>query len=127
MKLDPDCIRSILLIMESTPHGKGIPFQQVLESLPKYSTDDISYSILKMREGGLIRANLSAYDNEIQVYKLLDITYDGHQFLAEIRDNKIWGGIKSVSKEVGANSISALTMIASEVVTSLIKSYFGLA
>lgn len=126
MKLNPDCIRSILLTMESAPYGKELPFQQVLDSLPKYTSDDISYSVLKMVEGDLIRANLKVYDNKIHIYKLIDITYTGHQFLAEIRDNKVWGGIKSVSKKIGVNSVPALTMIASNVVTSLIKAHFGL-
>jgi len=38
----------------------------------------------------------------------------------------VWNGVKSVAGKVGATSLSALTQIATNVVTELIKAQFGL-
>ena len=55
-----------------------------------------------------------------------DLTPKGHEFLANIREPKIWNGIKMVSAKIGSASLDALTQIASNVVTELIKTQFGI-
>lgn len=64
-------------------------------------------------------------DNFTQVYCLNDLTYDGHQFLADIRSNDIWIKTKSVASKVGSMSVSAIIQIASSVVSSVIKGELG--
>ena len=55
-----------------------------------------------------------------------DLSPAGHEFLANIRKDTVWNGVKSVAGKVGATSLSALTQIAANVVTELVKAQFGL-
>lgn len=126
MKLNPDCIRDILLKMEDTPYQEDIYPDQLYETLPDYAHDEIDYTILKMNEAGFISATIQKYlDGSVDI-TIHDITYNGHQFLANIRSNNIWNNVKEVSKKVGSNSLSAISQIATGVITEIIKSQLGL-
>ena len=126
MKLNPDCIRDILLYMEDAPYGEEICPDQLFNALPNYSPDEISYAVMKMDEAGFVNASIEKYIDGSAEFVLLDITYSGHQFLSNIRENKIWSGVKSIAGKVGATSLEAFTQIASGVITELIKAHFGL-
>lgn len=126
MKLNPDCIRDILLKMEDAPYQEDIYPNQLYETLPDYARDEIDYAILKMREAGFISANIQKYlDGSVDI-TIHDITYNGHQFLANIRSNNVWDNVKEVSKKVGSNSLSAISQIATGIITEIIKSQLGL-
>lgn len=121
MKLNLDCIRHILLHMENCAYGETIYPNQLYPALPNYTSDEIDYSILKLHEAGFIQATIEKYiDGTIDI-KIHDITYNGHQFLANIHENKIWSATKTVMGKIGATSIQAATEIATGVVTELIK------
>lgn len=62
----------------------------------------------------------------VKIDKVNDITYAGHQFLANIRDDKIWKGVKGIARKIGSTSLEAFTQIASNVITELIKAQFGI-
>ncbi len=125
MKLNPDCLRDILLTMEETEFLESLSQQELYNSLPKYSHDEIDYSVLKLNEAGFVRADIQKYlDGSIDI-ELLDITYNGHQFLSNIRSNNVWNNVKEVSKKVGSNSIQAITQIATSIITEIIKSQLG--
>lgn len=127
VKLNLDCIRDILLCMEKAEYMETLSMPQVYEALPSYSHEDINYSALKLAEAGLIDATTISYDGAIDtVAELNDILFEGHEFLANIREATIWNGVKSVAAKVGSQSLSALIQIASNVVVELIKAQFGL-
>lgn len=90
MKLNVDCIRAILLEVEKVPYGESLPFQTLVSALSDYSTDDISYSVLKLKEADYIEAIILHADDTAIIYEITDITYNGHQFLETIRDAKVW-------------------------------------
>lgn len=126
MKLNPDCIRDVLLQMEELPYQEEMDVIQLHDFLDDYSHDEIDYTVLKLHEAGFIQAHIQKYlSGNIDII-LLDITYNGHQFLANIRSNSIWNNVKEVSKKVGSNSLSALSQIATSVITEIIKSQLGL-
>ena len=126
MKLNPDCIRDILLYMEEATYGEEICPNQLYNALQNYSHDEINYSVLKMHEARFINATIEKYIDGSTEFVLLDITYSGHQFLSNIRESKIWNGVKSIAGKIGATSMEAFTQIASNVITELIKVQFGL-
>lgn len=80
MKLNVDCIRAILLEVEKVPYGESLPFQTLVSALSDYSTDDISYSVLKLKEADYIEAIILHADDTAIIYEITDITYNGHQF-----------------------------------------------
>lgn len=126
MKLNPDCMRDILLVMENAGYLEELSPSTVYKNLPNYAEDEINYSIIKLKEAGFIDAIIREYNNGIAILRLDDITYTGHQFLADIRSENIWNDVKEVSKKVGSNSISALSQIATSVISAIIKNQLGL-
>ena len=123
MKLNPDCVRDILLIIETTTSFDDIFYYEAsnhasFTNLKKYSHAETIYHIRQCNLHGFLYAvdwNLEA-DVSVQ-----DLTPLGHQFLADIRSDNIWTKTKSVSKKVGSASVSALMQIATGVVTQIIK------
>lgn len=132
MRLNPDCMRAVLLEMEKTAYGQSMTAMEVVEALPEFCQDDVAYSIYKLYEAGFLDVKLGKtylYEEvktQIKIDRINDITYAGHQFLANIREDNIWKGVKGVAKKVGSTSIDAFTQIASNVITELIKAQFGI-
>ncbi|BDZ81378.1 DUF2513 domain-containing protein [Claveliimonas bilis] len=125
MYLNPDCMRDILLLVESTPFRQKVPVETLYDNL-SYSQDEITYACIKMIEADFISAIWSEFDDKIAIYFISDIRYSGHQFLANIRSDNIWNNVKEISKKIGSNSVSSISQIASGVVTAIIKSQLGL-
>jgi len=122
MKLNPDCVRDILLLVE-----KKVDFGMFLElnvssphkDLSSYSHPEILYHISQCEKAGLIDS-ASYYDDGDGV-DVGDLSPLGHQLLADIRSDTVWSKTKTVSKKVGSTSLNALVQIATGVVTQIIK------
>lgn len=126
MKLNPDCIRDLLLAIEDvTEPGCFWAYNEedVQPSLRKYSPSEIEYHLSQAEMSDLIILN-GCSDG---VSMVEDLTPNGHEFLANIRENTVWNGVKEVSGKIGSTSLSTLTTISSNVITELIKSYFLLS
>ena len=127
MQLNPDCIRDILITMEKQPFNHPVNFDDMLPLLENhYDSNVVEYNALKLKEAGFIRAITSSDTEGEYLVTFFDITYSGHQFLANIRSDNIWNDVKEVSKKVGTNSVSALYQIASGVIAAIIKAQLGL-
>ncbi|WP_101698533.1 DUF2513 domain-containing protein [Clostridium minihomine] len=126
MRLNPDCVRDILLYIENAPYREIITPEEIVENVSGYNLDEIEYACEKLEEGNLINADIKTYsDGNLAIY-ISSISYNGHQFLENIRKDEIWDGVKNVASKIGTNSLSALSQISSSVVLSLIKAHFGL-
>lgn len=55
-------------------------------------------------------------------FKIIDITWDGHDFLNNIKEPSIWEATKNGAKKIGTTSASAIAFIAKEIVKNLIAS-----
>ncbi|MCL2854954.1 MAG: DUF2513 domain-containing protein [Defluviitaleaceae bacterium] len=137
MKLDLECIRSILIWIEEnqvmkkkgnkddgsfTGKPKKIISKDIIESGKlDYSEEDILYSLLQMNESGLIKADWVKNDIGPNYYKIRDITPEGHDFLGNIRSNDNWDKTKSAASKVGATTLKAMVDIAGKVVSGIIK------
>lgn len=128
MKLNPDCIRDLLLVIEEAVapfelwQYDGENPEDVETSLQSYTSDEILYHLNQMEKADLIETDPCCGE----IVLVIDLTPNGHEFLANIRENTIWNGVKEVSGKVGASSLNALSTIASNVITQLIKAHFGL-
>lgn len=139
MRLDLDCVRDILLCIEENTdlhhdchfievdrfdidsNEKDFPpYQNDLQK--NYDNNTLLYHVYYCINAGLIRKGMK-YDDMLRIS---DLTPAGHEFLNNIREDNIWNGIKSVSSKVGAKSLEAVTQIASNVITELIKTHFGI-
>lgn len=99
-----------------------IPFPEYQTALLKdFSNDELIYHINYCME-----ANLLSSDSPYNAYQIViqDLTPKGHEFLENIRDNKIWSGVKDVAAKVGSKSLDSVSLIASNIITQLIRAYF---
>ena len=123
MKLNYDCVRDVMLYLEKNLNF-GNPIRDTNITL-NYDIKDIRYSLLKLHEINYLDGSVSKYmDGEYSVITT-DITFYGHKFIGEIQSDTIWDKTKSVSKDLGIQTINGITQIASSVISSLILSKLG--
>lgn len=129
MKLNVNCIRDVLLELEKLPFQQSCKMSELITALPKYDADDITYTCFKLAEADYITIQTISSINSAgpSIRCINDITYSGHQFIANIRSDSVWNNVKEVSKKVGSNSIGAISQIAHSVVTEIIKAQLGLS
>lgn len=126
MKLNPDCMRDILIEIETIPFGNHISFASLQERLPSYQEDELKYSCLKLYEADFIEVLKRDSNHGTLILQIRDITYSGHQFLADIRSDNVWGKTKNVMTKIGTTSVSSISQIASGILTVIIKNELGL-
>jgi len=101
MRLDQDCVRDLLLELESK-----LSFNQPifiddfkeLETVSSYGYEISVYALLKMIEAKFVNANVTYAGNEIYQLAISSLTWDGHQFLDTIRDHEVWKETKAATK-----------------------------
>ena len=89
MKLNQDCIRDLLLYLE-----ENLKLNDYLSisniSLKNYSSEELLYTADKLYEAGYLKCSRKVYDNTDLMIFVSSITYTGHQFLDNIRDDKVF-------------------------------------
>ena len=128
MKLNPDCIRDILFAIEDlSTYGSFLTSDQLLNTkfLSNYSNEEVLYHLNQLY--------LSNYIIVPKKYKLIEGTFFvndlsplGHEFISNIRKNTNWNKVKSISKEVGSETLTSLKSIAETVISTAIKKSLGL-
>lgn len=123
MRLNPDCIRDILMeIEENTSFGTFYEYPSKKSDndsrLAKYDRNTVLYHIKQ--------CELSGYLTDVHWYMepsclVVDLSPTAHQFLADIREDTNWNKTKDIAKSVGSNSLDALKQIASGVIATLIQ------
>lgn len=142
MKLNPDCIRDILLtVEEKTSPSSQFVYKPSEEYIDSFLLDDESEE-----EPQIIYEKLKSYTDEEILYHInqcelsgfftevnwctgylcfiQDLSPLGHQFLADIRSDTNWNKTKSIAKTVGSTSLTAIKDIAATVISEVIKSQF---
>lgn len=127
MKLNLDCMRDILLAVETLGFDESLYFDDLSEKLPDYSTYELHYGCYKLYEAKLIDLVNFEIDGAVtpRTHEILDITFAGHEFLAKIRDRQRWGTIKSGASAIRDYSLSAISAIAEGVTSAAINAYFA--
>lgn len=127
MKLNLDCIRDILLAVESMDYGTVWEFDDLVNNLPSYSDSELQYHCQKLTEAGFLDTlSVRTFTSPCEICTIKDLTYNGHQFLANIRSNSNWNKTKEIAKSVGSESISAIRDIATSVITNIIQNQLHL-
>ena len=127
MKLNPDCVRDILITVESMDYGNVWTIKHLSKCLPEYTEDELQYHCTKLHAAGYLDAiTIKMLRAPVQIARIHDLTYEGHQFLADIRSDTNWSKTKEIAKSVGSSSLNALKEIATGVVTSVIQNQLGL-
>lgn len=125
MKLNPDCVRDILIEVEnvSTPTLVcTIDKDSLSDTLGKYSWLEIVYHINQCEMADLIYGVL-VFESDGYA-DISDLTPYGHEFLANIRKDTNWNKTKTIAEKIGSFSLSALKDIASNVIATAISTQF---
>lgn len=80
----------------------------------KYDIDNIKYCIYQLEEEGFIKGGVTNGGGRIMSIEIDDITWAGYDLLNNIKDDNLWGLIKSKLGDVSKFSISVLSAIAKE-------------
>lgn len=128
MKLNSDCIRDILITVETMDYGAVCTLPMLCEKLCNYSEEELNYHCLQLIDAGFLNAKaINTMGSTVpQVWRIFDLTFPSHQFLSDIRSETTWSKTKDIAKSVGSESLHALKDIAVGVVTSTIQSKLGL-
>ena len=126
MKLDINCVRSVLLELESLPSGR-FTYYHFPESVKSYGDDNVYYCLAKLVEANYVNGNF--YRSEagtILQCEVFDMTFAGHQFLETIRPKSVWQKVLPVVENVGSFSIQTITEVATSVISQAIAVQLGL-
>lgn len=125
MKLNPDCVRDILLAVEEHSElGKYVDFEYASDytQTEKYSDQEVGYHINQCSMSGLL---VDVRWDLLGNCSIKDISPSGHEFLANIRADNNWNKVKKTASEIGSNSLSVLTQIATSVISGAISANLG--
>jgi Hypothetical protein (DUF2513). len=127
LKLNRECVRDILLVLEEFKYDEILNTTDLKENerLSKYDFFEAVYAIEKLKEAGYINGKVLYADNTVYDVSVKSITWDGHQFLDNIRDDGIWKVTKNIASKFSSVSISMLSNIASTVISQLISKELG--
>ena len=123
MKLNPDCLRAILLSVEDETDldtSLVIGPYEIPSCLLDFPQNEVMYHIKQAEMSSLILVDRWFVDGSCLIEYL---TPDGHQFIGNIQSEKLWSRVKNVAKEAGVNTIPALVQIASNLALSAIQSH----
>lgn len=110
MKLIHDCVRDVMLyVEENLIDDKIMDIQTIAKNLSTYSLADINYTCKKLDEAGYLIVNPLSFDCNI----VTEMTYNGHLFLDDIRDDGVWKAVKSKASKVAGVSLPILQQLAS--------------
>ena len=118
MKRNMDLIRKILLKAEEHPDG-FMPHNFVIEG---FDENTMGYHIYLMGQAGLV----DVLDRNLDMARspsaiLLNLTWQGHEFLENSRNPNIWEQAKSVIGKAGEGSFA----VWQSVLTDLVKRSIG--
>lgn len=124
MKLNYDCVRSVLLTVEKSKtideelNLNPLTVETIFEQLPKYEDNEILYTIEKLKEAGYINAALQFAAGHFIDGAVSSITYSGHEYLDNIREPEVWRKVKAMLKNAGAITLPLVSQAAQMLIGS---------
>lgn len=130
MRLNQDCLRELLLEVESKLELNGsIAYKNIekMEINTKFSSDEIIYHLEKLNEAGFLKVKFFYYTKRNKYNLSIEsITWEGHKFLDTIRDDVVWDNSKKIVSKFSSVSITMISDIASNVISQIISKQMGI-
>lgn len=129
LKLDPVCIRALLLTLENIlKFGNDLEwpyasFKDVCdyELMHPFSREAIAYATIKLVEAEYICARVDTGDNRCVIMGYSSITYEGHEFLEGVRHSRNWDSIRKMSGVIENASLAVIKAISEGVAKAAIS------
>lgn len=126
MKLNPDCIRDILLVVEKETDLNTqfrYPIETVDDLIGSYTQEEVLYHIKQCELSGMF-AKIKWY-NATMGCVVFYLSPAGHEFLSNIKDDGNWSKTKEMAGKVGSFSLNVLKEIAVSVIASVLTKELG--
>lgn len=122
MKRDYDLLREILLKVEEEYKGGLIQWKMAdLESVFSREKNVVEDHMLQLVEKGFLRPQIDrSWRNGSSVY-FGGISFDGHDFLDNIRDEKVWRKTKEGARQIGSFSLDVIRDVAKAIINKKVK------
>lgn len=118
LKLDFDIVRKLLLYIEENVYRNNF----LMLSSYNNDTEEEIYAAIKLHEAGFIDAHINKFiDGNIRII-VRSITWNGHEFLDNIRPETSWKKTKNIAQKIGGASLNILSDISAKVTADIIKS-----
>ena len=123
MKLNLDCIRDILFVVENNAtYSNDVSEETIFKELDsKYPREEILYHVRQCEHSGLFLKVVHYFGG----FSIQDLSPYGHQFINDIRQDNNWNRTKDIAKNVGSFSLDVLKDISSQVISTLISNQLG--
>jgi hypothetical protein len=124
MKRDMDLIRSLLLDIEEAAvpmRGASYSEENMLLKFPDHDPNFVRAHLSLIQDAGLIQS-AQYLGNQIDE---VNMTWQGHEFLEEIRNDDVWNQTKSGAKQVGSFGIELIRDIAKGIIKKKIHDLSG--
>lgn len=123
MRLNPDCIRDILLSVEKNATYSNDVSEETLykELAPKYSQEEILYHVRQCEHSGLFLKVIHYFGG----FTIEDLSPYGHRFINDIRQDNNWKKTKDIAKNVGSFSLDVLKEVSAQLISNLVSSQFN--
>jgi hypothetical protein len=124
MKRDLNLVREILLRLEplsaNPDQAVTLTIGEPPLDIPSYTNEQIVYHIRIMEEGGLIRYSGGVHTpglglqgpGSVHIARFGGLTWQGHEFLDDVRNPKTWEATKKAVSKVGDVSLQVAWEIA---------------
>lgn len=127
MRLDPDCIRDVLMAVEEVSNINTVVSishdnYQKYEKLKKYEYDTVAYHLRQCDLGGYLYHCSCTLRMD---FIIMDLTPKAHEFLANIRDNTFWNKVKRKAAELGTTSLEMIPQIATAMLQAKLSGLIG--
>jgi hypothetical protein len=108
MKLDHDKVRKFLIAIEDSTdiHGLSEVEANRFAKENDLNREELAYMVTKLSEGDLITGNVKWAGNRVYWINPGNLTYSGHEYLDNIRDDKVWAAVKKTGKGLASMSLS---------------------
>ncbi|MGQ7287241.1 DUF2513 domain-containing protein [Vreelandella venusta] len=120
MKRNFELIRDLLFYFESKSDSAAIENPEV----EGFDKSDIMYHLRLLHDAGFLRCEVISTKSSNRTIWVVpfELTWDGHEFLDQIRADTIWAKIKAYGTEKGiALSFSIITQLAKKYITQVVE------
>lgn len=117
-----------MLAIESSQNLSGPVEDELLTKIEQYNhydRSDIVYVVTKLKEAHYITGDVQWGNNKPLRIESGNLTFEGHQFLDNIRDDGVWRDTKKILSKFSSVSLTLVSNIATGVITQLIKNQIG--
>lgn len=125
MKINYDCIRDLLHVLEDTLQYDDFltyprcRLKQIIENdkMIQYSLQDIVYSTQMLDEADYISCTIVDSDSNIHDVIYYSITFEGHQYLDSIKDDTVWNKVKAKAPSL---TLDIIKSVASSIIVKML-------